>query len=52
MKISNKIFITLIILLIIALSYVTFKYFEMRSIAKENFENYTNALTKIYEYEQ
>ena len=29
MKNSNKIFITLIILLIIVLSYVTFKYFEM-----------------------
>ena len=29
MKNSNKIFITLIILLIIVLSYVTFKYVEM-----------------------
>ncbi len=44
----NKILVCIIIILVIALSIITYQYFKMKNIAKENFNNYTNALSEIY----
>ena len=44
----SKILIFFIAILTIALAIMTFQYFNMRNIAKKNFNDFINATTELY----
>lgn len=48
MKNIKGVLIAIIVILVIALSIITFQYFKMKNIAEENLKNYLNVKRELY----